>query len=102
MFEQIKEFFKFGAEKGLRFPFVYDPIVNKPSVTLFFSYVSFFIAVVSLIALHFKATLLVATGMSFVFTTLMIVFYMIRSIHKAKIDLDDKQIDLESGENDKQ
>ncbi len=100
MFEQIKEFFKFSAEKGLRFPYAFDPVTKKPSVTLFFAYVSFFIAAISLTSLHFQSALLAATGMSFVFTAMMIIFYLIRSISKAKIDLDDKEIDLESGEKD--
>lgn len=99
MLKQIKEFFNYSAEKGLRLPFAYDPIIKKPSVTLFFAHISFYIAVISLISLHFKSSLITATGMSFVFTGMMIIFYLIRSISKAKIDLDDKQIDLESGEN---
>lgn len=99
MLEQIKKFFNFSSEKGLKLPYAFDPITKKPSVTLFFAYISFIIASISLISLHFESHLLSATGMSFIFTGMMIIFYLIRSINKAKIDLDDKEIDLESGEN---
>lgn len=99
MLQFLKEFFKFSSEQGLRLPFAYDPVFNKPSITLLFAYIAFLISAISLIALHFKDTLLTATAMTFVFTGMMIVFYLIRSINKAKIDLDDKEIDLESGEN---
>lgn len=100
MLDKIKEFFKFGAEKGLNFPFANDAVYKKPSVTLFFAYISFYIAAISLIILHFRETPLVATTMSFIFTGMMIIFYLIRSLSKAKIDLDDKSIELESGEKD--
>lgn len=100
MFEVLKDFFKYSAEKGLRFPFAFDPMLKKPSVTLLFAYIAFYLSVFSLIALHFQANLLAATGMSFVFTAMMIIFYLIRTINKAKIDLNDQEIELESGEND--
>lgn len=98
MFEKIKEFLRFGAEKGLHFPFAYDAEHNRPSATLFFAYVSFYIAAISLILLHFKSELITATAMSFVFTCAMIIFYMIRKLNKAKIDFDDKSIELDNNE----
>lgn len=98
MLEQIKSFMKFGAEKGLYFPFAYDSEHQRPSATLFFAYISFYIAIFSLIILHFKLELLTATIMAFVFNGLMIIFYMIRKLTKAKIDLDDKSIELDNDE----
>lgn len=98
MFEILKKFFKFASEQGLRLPFAYDPVFRKPSVTLFFAYVAFTVAFFSLVFLHFYHDLLTATAMSFLFAFIMIVFYLIKSINKAKIDLNDQQIELESGE----
>lgn len=95
MFERIKEFFKFGSEKGLKFPYAFDGVTGKPSVTLFFSYISFYLAVVSLITLHFNTSLFIASVTAIVFNALMIIFYLIRTIKRAKIDLDDKSLDLE-------
>lgn len=100
MFNFIKQFFKFSSEKGLRLPFVFDPILKQPSITLLFAYISFVLSVVSIIILHFKLELIAATGMTFLFSFVMIIFYLIRSINRAKIDFNDQQIELESGEND--
>lgn len=96
--EKIKAFFKFGSEKGLYFPYAFDAERKSPSATLFFAYISFYIASISLIFLHFNEKLLTATIMSFVFTGMMIIFYMIRKLNKAKIDLDDKSIELDGSE----
>lgn len=96
--EKIKQFFKFGAEKGLYFPYAFDAERKVPSATLFFAYISFYIAAISVILLHFNEKLLTATIMTFIFTGMMIVFYMIRKLNKAKIDLDDKSIELDGTE----
>ena len=86
------------AKHGLFFWYANDATTGKPSVTLFMAYVSFILACGSLVALHFKETLLTATSMSFVFTGMMIIFYMIREINKASINLKDKSINLENTE----
>lgn len=103
MFEGIKQFFTYGSEKGLNFPYAKDGVTGKPSVTLFFSYVSFYMTIISLIALHFKDSLFVASATTAIYSCIMIIFYLIRTIKRAKIDLDDKSLDLEGteGSNDK-
>lgn len=99
MFEGIKQFFTYGSEKGLKFPYAHDGVSGKPSVTLFFSYVSFYLTIISLIALHFKDSLLIASITTCVYSCIMIIFYLIRTIKRAKIDLDDRSLDLEGTEN---
>lgn len=99
MFEGIKQFFTSGSEKGLKFPYAHDGVSGKPSVTLFFSYVSFYLTIISLIALHFKDSLLIASITTCVYSCIMIIFYLIRTIKRAKIDLDDRSLDLEGTEN---
>lgn len=100
MLEKIKELIKKACTVGIHFPFAHDPITKQPSVTLLFPYVTFIMSTGSVIALHFKQTLLVPTLVSLLFWCVSVIFYMIRSIQKAKIDLDDKSIELEGEEND--
>lgn len=98
MFEGIKQFFTYGSEKGLKFPYAHDGVTGKPSVTLFFSYVAFYLTMASLIALHFDGGLFVASVTTAIYSCIMIIFYLIRTIKRAKIDLDDKSLDLEGTE----
>lgn len=98
MFDKIKNLLKASVINGLYFPFAHDPVAKKPSVTLFMAYVSFYAALISLIALHYNESLLVATGMAFVFNVLMIVFYLIRTVNRAKFDLDDKSFEISNNE----
>lgn len=99
MFDKLKTFFRIGEPKPFFFPFAQDPVSEKPSVTLLFAYVSYAIAVGSLIALHFYDRLLAATGMSFLLLCLMVIFYLIRKLQKAKIDLKNESLDLENDDN---
>jgi hypothetical protein len=100
MFTKIKELIKKTCTIGIYFPFAYDPTTKQPSVTLLFSYITFIMSAISVTALHFKQTLLVPTLITLLFWCVSVVFYMIRSIQKAKIDFDDKSIELEGEEND--
>jgi hypothetical protein len=98
MLDNIRTWVDKKGREGIRFWYALDVTTGKPSITLFMSYVSFILACGSLIALHFRESLLTATAMSFVFTGMMIVFYMIRSLNKASINLKDKSINLENNE----
>lgn len=100
MFVKLKNFFKNASVNGLYLPFVHDPVTKKPSITLLFSYVTFLMSVLSVILLHFKQTLIIPTFMTIMFWVLAVIFYMIRTIQKAKIDLDEKSIELEGEEED--
>jgi len=85
---------------GVHFPFALDPRTNKPSITLMFPYITFVIMIISLISLHFKPTLLIATTMSIVIWAMATVFYMIRKLNSAKINLEEKSFELEGEEDD--
>jgi len=98
MFKGLKQFWVDGSVKGWHFPFAFDPRTQKPSITLLFPYITFVLSVISVIALHFKPTLIIATTTTLVFWAVSVVFYMLRKLSKAKFDLDDKSFELESGE----
>lgn len=85
-----------AGTKGLRIPHAFDPATNQPSVRLWFTHLSFFVALCSVLALHFFPALLLATGVAVLFFSLNMIFYMLRSLTKAKIDLNDQSLDLES------
>lgn len=95
---KIKELWKEFCIKGMHLPFAHDPVTGKPSVTLLFPYLTFVITVISIIALHFKPSLVFATSMCIIFWALSVVFYMLRKLSKAKFDLDNKSLELDSGE----
>ena len=96
--EKLRSTYERWATKGIHLPFIYDPTNNKPSITLFFPYASFTVALASVIALHFKPALFIATSVSITFWVLSTILYMIRKINKAKFDLDDKSIELDAGD----
>lgn len=99
MLQKIKELIKKSCTNGIYFPFAHDPVTKTPSVTLLFPYITFVLALASVVALHFKQTLLIPSLVSILFWVISVVFYMIRTLQKAKIDLDDQSIELE-GEKD--
>ncbi|MGH7241007.1 MAG: hypothetical protein ACREGB_01785, partial [Candidatus Saccharimonadales bacterium] len=72
-----------------------------PSITVLFAYVTFVLAVGSVIALHFFPKFLAATGVSILFWALATVFYMMRKLHKASFDLKNQSLNLDSGDDDK-
>ena len=97
MFKKLKEFWEKSSSRGLYLPKAHDPIPDKPSVTLLAFYMMLMLAFTSLIALHFKGELLVATTMTLLAWAMSFIFYKIRRLDKAKLDLDDKSIELDSG-----
>lgn len=96
MLSWLSNKWKQWSDTGLRFPFAYDPVRNKPSVTLLFPYITFVLAVLSTIALHFKASLAIASWTSIGFWIIATVLYMMRHLTRAKFDLDDKSIELDN------
>jgi len=96
--EKLKALYLKWSTIGVKLPFAYDPTTDKPSITLFFPYASFVVALASVIALHFYPTLLPATTISIIFWVLATVLYMVRKINKAKFDLSDKSIEIEGGD----
>ncbi len=98
MLDKILTKWRDWSHSGLRLPFIYDPSTNGPSITLMFPYITFLLAILSTIALHFKVELFVATSTTLMFWLVSTILYMIRRITKAKIDLDDKSVELDGGE----
>lgn len=98
MFQKLKDLLYKWSKEGIYLPFIHDPVNNQPSVSLFFAYVTFILAVISTIVLHVTVGGIVATGASIGFWGLATIFYLIRNLQRAKIDLDDQEIELD-GEN---
>jgi hypothetical protein len=99
MFKLLKALFRF-SENGFTVPLIKDSVTGKPSITFTCAYFSFILMMVSLIGLHFKLQLVVATTASFFFWVTAMVLYMIRKINKAKIDVDDQSIEIENTRKD--
>lgn len=94
----FKLFFDEWEEKGVSVPLMYDPVADRASLTILFPYISFWLTVGSLIGLHFVPAMWPASvgcGMLWLVSTIL---YMIRKLSKAKIDFDDKTLELDSGE----
>jgi hypothetical protein len=100
MLEKLKQFFANANNLGLNFPMVRDPVTKQPSITLLFASITFSLAFVSVVCLHFKLELFVATATALTFWAVAVVFYMIRHLGKAKFDLDDKSFEIETDENE--
>ena len=98
MLSKISALWQKWSDVGMRFPYAYDPTTGKPSITLLQFYVSWVVVFCSLFALHFKASLWPATAGCMLWWVLSVIFYRMRRLDKAKIDLDDKSIELESTE----
>jgi hypothetical protein len=96
----MKKFFTWWKDlcvRGLHLPYAHNPVTGKPSITLLFPYITFTIAVGSVVWLHLDPRVILATGSSILFWVLSVVFYMLRSLHKAKIDINDQTIELDGG-----
>lgn len=99
MWDKIKKLFEFSSKNGLYFPGAYDNNTNKSSVSLLFANISFYIACGSVLTLLYKDTTL-GTIAAMMLAALYFVFYMLRKLNKAKIDIDDRSLDLENTEGD--
>lgn len=100
IFLAINEWLNENRDYGFSVWLAYDPISQKPSITLLMTYISFILAVGSVVALHFESLLLgsmAAMGLS----TISTIFYLIRSLNKAKINLEEKSFELENVEKEK-
>lgn len=95
MLTNIKEFFKFAAKTGLYLPTAYDHVSRGPSVSLFLTHVSSYVAIAAIIYLICD-DVLAGTISAIIYATLMITFYLMRRLTKAKFDLDDKSFELEN------
>ena len=97
MLDKLKEFFIYGSKTGWNLGAAYDNDKPGPSVSLLFAHVSFYVAITAIIYLIIKDQNL-GTLAAMIFAALYFIFYMLRRLTKAKIDLDDRSLDLEGEE----
>lgn len=97
----ITDKFKDWSNHGVKFLYANDASTGKPSITLFFAYVTFWLAAIGSVAVYFKPDVLTASINSTVFWVGALIFYRLRSLDKVKFDLDDKSFEL-SGDEDEQ
>ncbi len=84
------------SERGIKLPYAYDAISEKPSITLLFNWLYSVALLISIIALHQAETPLTASLFTLGVWALSTIFYMLRKLTSAKVDLDDKSIELEN------
>jgi hypothetical protein len=101
MWEKVKKALEFSSKNGIYLPMAYDNDRKKPSVTLLAFYLAMVVSVCSVIALHFSDGLWVATSASLLLFSMTFMFYRLRKLTSAKIDLDDKSIEFSSESNKK-
>lgn len=101
IWENIKKTWHIWGTEGMKWPFAYDPVKQKPSVTLLFFYISFCLAAsavsVSSIMLVLKGDYLIATFMPMLMMYSGFIFYRLRRLDSVKINLAEKSIDLDGG-----
>jgi hypothetical protein len=97
MLDKIKDIFKFSAKNGLWLPAAYDKRTDGPSVSLLFAHVANALAIGTIAVLAFN-DLKTATYCAMTYSALMLVFYLMRSLGKVKVDVDDGEIELDSNE----
>ena len=82
----------------IKAPMIFDPKAGRPSVTTTFAYWFFLATLASLWSLHQHDNQLTATITTAMCWAIATILYMFRSLDKAKIDLDNKSIELDSSE----
>lgn len=94
MFKSVKGKWKQWSDFGLRLPYAHDPVSDQASVTLLMVYMTFMLAFVSNILLHFYISMTIATWTSMIFWAMSYVFYRIRKIDKATVDFKNSSFSL--------
>lgn len=100
MLEKFKKLMEFSAKTGFYLPGAYDSRTKGPSVSLLFAHIANAVAIGGITSLMFK-DLKVGVYCSIGYSALMLSFYLLRSLGKVKVDIDDGQIELDSGEEKK-
>lgn len=100
MVQKIKDILKSWSEVGIKFPFAWDASTNKPSVTLLSFYVMMILTTLSLIILHLKTDLWLATGFTLIAFTLSFVFYKMRQVDKLTLDLKNQSVELDANDDE--
>ena len=97
MLNKLINLLKYYSTHGVDLPMAYDKDKQGPSITMFFAYLANLLALVSIITLLIKDPVS-GTISSLLYAVIMMVLYIMRKITKFKVDLDDKNIELDSGE----
>ncbi len=95
---KIADTVKRWSEEGIRLPYAYSADSKGPSITLLFLWLSGVLTTGSLIALNFTEQTLTAAITSMCFFGLSMVFHRMRRLDKFKLDLDDRSIELDAGD----
>lgn len=101
MISNLLKLFNKWSVQGMHVPYFRDPTTGIPSLTTIFPYISFILSVISIIALHFKPNLILATYTTLGFWAASVIFYKLRGIGRAKVNLNDKSILIEDHEPNK-
>jgi len=80
----------------MQWPLPYDPVSKQPSVTIMFPYLTFFMAIISVILLHIYPNLFLPTITTISFWALSTIFYLLRKLTKANLDWNNKTLELEN------
>lgn len=91
--EQLRKIRK-ALAVGIPVWLAYDAQTKQLSFRLWCAWIAFHASLVSVIALHFWAVE-TATWTAMGLYVLTMVFYMLKALTKAKIDLDDRSVELE-------
>lgn len=83
--------------KTLKLPLMFDPVSNKPSVTLMFPYLSFIVLLIGT-CLLLKQNVMQGTIAAGIIWFLSTCFYLLRKLNKINIDVDDKKLELDGGD----
>lgn len=98
MWKKFNDWLIENRDYGISLPLAYDPVSQKASFTLLVAWVGFWISAIGNIILWFRADIVTAALINILFSGLMIVFYLIRSITKAKFDIENKSFELSNNE----
>ena len=96
MLDKLKTYIKDGLKEGFSLPLAKDGVTGLPSATLGFAYVSFLLAFAAVAYFVVKDAGLAATSTAIALWVIAMVFYRMNRIGKFKVDLDDKEIEMES------
>jgi hypothetical protein len=99
MWKKIKSLFEFSAKTGLFLPMAYDGLDETPSATLFYTYFSFVMCILSIGFLFFKPDVINPAIFSTLLFVICLTIYRLRRLDNVEIDLDDKSVKL-SGHDD--
>jgi len=101
MLNKVKETWNIWSTEGMKWPFVHDAVKGKPSITLLFFYLSFCVALGTIITsstmMIIKGDYFTATMMPMLMWFTSFVFYRLRRLDSVKINLAEKSVELDGG-----